>query len=108
MYRAAFILVMLLALSPAHADERRDHDLAREAVEAGEVMPLARILDHVAHDYPGRVLEVELERENMHWLYEIKLLQAGGRVLKLKVDARNATVLGVKGHERRGGDGRTR
>ncbi|HLU77702.1 MAG TPA: PepSY domain-containing protein [Burkholderiales bacterium] len=104
MRRLAWIVTLLLAVSAAQADDARDHDRAREALEAGEVMPLPRILDRVERDYPGRVLEVELERDDGRWLYEIKLLQPDGRVLKLDVDAADARVLKVKGrehHERR-------
>jgi uncharacterized membrane protein YkoI len=39
-----------------------DHDRARQAVEAGEVLPLRTILERVERDYPGQVVEVELER----------------------------------------------
>jgi uncharacterized membrane protein YkoI len=39
------------------------------------------------------VLELELERDDGRWIYEIKLLQPGGQVLKLEVDARTAAVL---------------
>ena len=39
---------------------------------------------------------VELEREGGRWIYEVKLLQAGGQLLKLDVDAATAQVLAVK------------
>ena len=94
----AVVLTTAFAAVNVLADDARDHDRARRALEAGEIMPLSRILDQVERDNPGRVLEVELEREDDRWLYEIKLLQDGGRVLKLKVDARDAQVLGIKGH----------
>ena len=93
----AVALVAVLTGTAVQADEPRDHDRARRALEAGEVMPLSRILDRVERDYPGRVLEVELDREDERWLYEIKLLQDGGRVLKLKIDARDASLLEAKG-----------
>ena len=94
----AVVLIAAFAAVNVFADDAQDHDRARRALGAGEIMPLSRILDQVERDNPGRVLEVELEREDDRWLYEIKLLQDGGRVLKLKVDARDARVLGVKGH----------
>lgn len=89
-------LVACLAVAacvPAGADERRDHDRARAALKAGEVQPLQDVLDKVLRSYPGEVLEVELEREDGRWVYELKLLQPGGRLLKLEVDARTAVVL---------------
>jgi len=42
------------------------------------------------------VLELELERKDGRWLYEIKLLRPGGSLLKLEVDARTGEVLRQK------------
>lgn len=80
------------ALAPvARADN--DHERAREAVARGEVLPLAAVLQRLERSHPGQVLEVELERDDGRWIYELKLLQPGGRLLKLEVDARSAEVL---------------
>lgn len=96
---------LLLPLS-AHASERgreQDQDRARAALQAGEISPLPLILARVAAAYPGDVLEVELEREHGRWVYELKLLQPGGGLLKLQVDAQSGTVLNQKS---RGADAR--
>ena len=77
----------------ALAGERADHDRARAAVQAGEVMPLPALLERVQRSHPGRVLRVELERDDGRWIYELRVLQADGRLLKLEVDARSAEVL---------------
>ena len=50
-------------------------------------------------EHPGQVLEVELEQEDGRWVYEVKLLQAGGRLMKLELDAGTGAVL--KRSERR-------
>ncbi len=76
-----------------------DHDRARQALAAGEVLPLRTILDRVEREYPGQVLEVELERDGGRWVYEIRTLRSGGALVKLKVDARDGSVLGVKARE---------
>lgn len=83
------------SLLPAQAGERRDHDhdRARAALQAGEVMPLQKVLETLQRSHPGEVLEVELEHENGRWVYEFKLLQSGGRLVRLDVDARTAAVL---------------
>jgi uncharacterized membrane protein YkoI len=39
------------------------------------------------------VLEVELEQEQGRWLYEIKLIEPGGRLVKLELDAASGEVL---------------
>ncbi|MDY0014540.1 MAG: PepSY domain-containing protein [Rhodocyclaceae bacterium] len=82
-------------------DEDHDHDRARQALEAGEVLPLQTILQGVERQYPGQVVDVELEREHEGrfdgWIYKIKVLRPGGALVKLKVDARDGAILGSKG-----------
>ncbi len=85
-----------------------DHDRARQALEAGEVLPLQTIMQRVERDYPGQVIEVELERDRDRWVYEIKTLRSGGSLVKLKVDARDGSILGVKGRENGGQHERSR
>lgn len=87
----ALCMPLLLLSPPALAD--RDHDQARAAVQAGKVLPLKTLLERIERDHPGQVLEVELEQERERWLYEIKLLQPDGRLLKLELDAATAQVL---------------
>ena len=83
---------LILAIAPpSHADS--DHDRARQALEAGEILPLRTVLEKLARDVPGQVMEVELERRGERWIYEIKLLRPGGALIKLRVDARDAAVL---------------
>ena len=43
------------------------------------------------------MLAVELEREDGRWVYELKLLDPAGRLVKLEVDARSAELLRRKG-----------
>ena len=94
--RSRLVLATLLAatgLVCAPAQASGDHDRARAALAAGEVMPLSAILERVARQYPGNVLEVELERKQTRWIYELKLLQPNGGLMKLEVDARDGTIL---------------
>ncbi len=96
---ASLVMLMTLALpgsGVSFAADKPDHDRARQAVEAGDVLPLRTILDRLEHEYPGQVMEVELAREKGEWVYEIKLLRKGGILMKLKVLARDGTILGIK------------
>ncbi len=107
------LLVMLVgggfALDAAQA---HDHDRARaEQLQAmGKVLPLQKILDMVAAEYPGQVLKVEFEEEDgkdleldcqndeacpSQWIYELKILQDNSRVIKLKIDAHTGKILWV-------------
>ncbi|WP_422900634.1 PepSY domain-containing protein [Propionivibrio sp.] len=87
------LIVFFAAFHSGHAAEVGDHDRARQALEAGEILPLKTVLEKVGRDTPGQVMEVELERDKGRWVYEIKLLRPGGSLVKLKVDARDGAVI---------------
>ena len=73
-----------------------DHDLARQALESGQVLPLATVLGKLAHEAPGQVLKVEFEREDGLFVYDIRLLQSDGRLVKLELDARDGRLIKMK------------
>jgi len=92
----------LLSPAPVFADDHHDHEQARKALEAGEIIPLRQVLDRVEKSHPGQVLEVELDKEDGRWVYEIKLLGAGDVMTRLELDARDGSVLREKsGHRGR-------
>ncbi len=97
------LLLVLLGAGASYAGDGHDHDRARRALESGEILPLRAILDGVDRDYPGQIMEVELEREDARWLYEIKLLRTDGALVKLKIDARDGALLRATGRGRAGG-----
>ena len=103
----ALVLSAVLAL-PSHAADSGDHDRARKALEAGEILPLKTVLEMVGRESPGQVMEVELERKGERWVYEIKLLRPGGSLVKLLVGASDGTIILHRGrdarYERRMGD----
>lgn len=88
--------VASLGVVPCRADDEHDHDRARRAVEAGEVLPLDKIMEGIERDYPGQIMEVELEQKRDRWVYEIKVLQTGGILVKLKIDGRTGNVIGPR------------
>jgi uncharacterized membrane protein YkoI len=87
------LVALLVALSPLPALADRDHDQARAALLAGEILPLPAILEGVTKSHPGSVLEVELERKRGRWVYQFKLLRQDGSLLRLAVDARDGSIL---------------
>ena len=97
-FNAAWVATLLLAAAVAtpgvgHAGDAHDHDRARQALQAGEILPLRTILERLERDHPGQVVDVELERGEGRWVYEVKLLRAGGALVKLEVDARDGSLL---------------
>lgn len=93
---AGLALLALLGAGTSHAGDASDHERARQALEAGEVLPLRTILERVEREYPGQVMEVELDREKDEWIYEVKVLRKGGALIKLKINARDGTLVGRK------------
>ena len=95
----ASLLLMAAALAswttPSDAGDS-DHELARQALQQGRVLPLRTVLDQVERDYQGQVIKVEFEHDDGRFIYEIRMLQSGGRVVKLKIDARDGKVLSFK------------
>ena len=97
LFPVAAAALIALAAAPVHAgDDRDDHVEARALLERGEILPLARILQIVQRDQPGDVIEVELDRDDGVWEYEVKVLDAQGVVRKVTLAARDGTVLKVK------------
>ena len=103
--RPALVVLSLclcgLVGQPVSASDHDDHDRARQAVQAGQVLPLPTVLERLQREVPGQVLEVELEQERERWIYEIKLLTPAGQLTKVKLDARTAEVLRVRSRESR-------
>lgn len=77
--------------APARADDR-DHDLARQAVERGEIKPLAEILHMVRDKLPGEIAGVKIERKGGRLMYEFRVVGARGRLLEVYVDAATGEI----------------
>ena len=74
-------------------DRNDDQDLARQALQRGEVLPIARILELVAQHLPGDVIEVQLDERRGRLEYEIRVLTPSGRVRELVLDARTGAFV---------------
>ena len=98
-----FIVLFLVVTPFAAAVGRQDHEQARDALAAGEILPLKEVLDRVERRAPGKVLGIELERHRGRWLYEIKLLRPGGALVKVWVDAADGSLVARRGHDSRPG-----
>ena len=84
LYVALLIGIALLA-SITLADD--DHLEARRLMQAGSIQTLETIIESIHKQQSGRILEVELEREDGRYIYEIELLDDAGVVWEIAVDA---------------------
>jgi len=93
-------LVAALAVGGTAPASASDHDRARRAVEEGRILPLKEILARAQGAYPGQVIEAELEDEDGMVVYEIKLLTADGRLMKLSYNAATGELLKTRARGR--------
>lgn len=85
----------------ARADDDDDEDnrrmAARLARESGEIMGLAELMARVERRYVGRIVKVELDREDGRWVYEFRLLPPDGRMFKVELFAADGTLRRTEG-----------
>jgi uncharacterized membrane protein YkoI len=77
----------------ADDDDRDDHEEARALLQRGEILPLAQVLELVRRIEPGDVIEVELDRDDGVWEYQVKVLTPTGRVREVTLDARDGRLI---------------
>lgn len=87
------LLLLAATAVPALADGHHDHDRAREALRRGEILPLARILEIVEDRTGGRVMEVDLDREEGRYVYEIDVMTGDGRIVELEIEAATGSII---------------
>jgi uncharacterized membrane protein YkoI len=94
--QTALIAAMLLLIGTGAAGARDRGDDRREAlrraVEAGEIRPLADILNALRARLVGDITGIEIEREDGRWRYELRLIDGRGRLLEVYVDARTGEI----------------
>ncbi|MGM0832426.1 PepSY domain-containing protein [Halomonas qinghailakensis] len=91
----ATVFAIALAGSAAIADQH--WETLHSEVRRGDVVPLESILDWLEANYIGEVIEVEIEREDGHVEYEIKLLGAQNQVVEFEFDGHSGQLMKIEG-----------
>lgn len=92
------IAILLFQSGVADDDYRLNAEQpdVKELKENGEISSLEAILQKL-HDHDiSRVLEVELEKKNNRYVYEIEYLNTKGMVYEVEVDALTSQVMKTK------------
>lgn len=96
MNKLALLLPLLLLSGPLAADEQAR---VRRAVAEGRLRPLTEIIAGVQARYPGRVVEVELERvRGGAYVYEIEILTPDRGKVEITVDGASGSIIEPDGH----------
>ena len=91
---AGLSAAVLMSAGTASADsDRLRQSEVRQLREAGKILPIEKILEQARAAQPGQIVEVELDREDGQYVYEVKLIDDGDRVHKLELDAASGDVL---------------
>ncbi|MEO9615220.1 MAG: PepSY domain-containing protein [Nitratireductor sp.] len=94
MMRSICLAILLMLSAPAIADgDGDDHDRARAALERGDILPLSSILAIVEKTWGGRVIEVDLGRDDGRFVYEIEIVTPAGRLLEAEIDAATGDLI---------------
>ena len=93
------LLTLALLIAPVSAGGQAqippDFELARDAVERGEILPLAEVLSRLQESHPGRVIEVELEYSQDILVYEVELVTGDGRLIEVDMNAATGEIVGM-------------
>ena len=70
-----------------------DADEARELKQSGQIMSLEDLIARLRQDYPGQIIEIELDDKDDRYVYEIEIVDDEGVVIELRIDAATGEVL---------------
>jgi uncharacterized membrane protein YkoI len=73
-----------------------DHEQIRRLKESGRIRSLESVLEEIRRDYPGRIIEIELDDDDGRYTYEIELIDEQGVVWDLEIEARTGKLLEKK------------
>lgn len=86
-----FILTFLIVgMATAVLADKFD---VRQLESNGDIMKLGQVMERISEKLPGRILEVELDKEAGNYVYEIELIDQKGVIWELEIDARSGELL---------------
>ena len=70
-----------------------DHDSVKRLRDDGRILSMSEVMRRAARIQPGQLLEAELDRDDGRYVYEIRILDATGRVHELELDAASGVLI---------------
>jgi uncharacterized membrane protein YkoI len=91
-------LILLAAMAaplgpPVRAEDMSQQEDARRALEAGLVKPLEAVLAAARTRIDGDIVEIEFEKDDGRFVYEIEYVRRDGQLMEMKIDADSLAVL---------------
>lgn len=73
--------------------------MARVLLKAGDILPLETILQKAKQIKPGQVIEVELEKEDGLYVYELEIVDYSGEVWELELEAKTGELVELENED---------
>ena len=77
-------------------DGTDDHDEALSSRQAGEAMPVHDMVERLQTQFGGEIIDIRLVSQ-FPTIYDIKMVNAAGRVGNVSIDAKTSKILRVTG-----------
>ncbi len=87
---------LLSAAGAFASDNELTQTEVRKLVDQGEILPLKALLDRQRALLNGRLLDLEVERDDSTVVYELEILKEDGQVIEYKIDAATGRLLKQK------------
>jgi uncharacterized membrane protein YkoI len=89
-------LLVLGVLGRSALADSNGHDIARLALEQGEIMPFEQILGSLESNMTARIVSVEIQRSGSAWDYDLRVLEEDGKIRRVSVDAKSGQIRKVE------------
>lgn len=66
---------------------KEDHNRALRVVKDGKAVPLRKLKSYLAQNYPGKILNVSLQRKSGKYYYRVRILSSANRIKTLSINA---------------------
>lgn len=96
LFLALPLVAVAQGLPSIQMEDGLDAGEARAAVLRGEILPLDRILAILRKEFPGEIVEIQLELEDGILIYEFDILSPDGRLNEIEIEAATGRVLEVE------------
>jgi hypothetical protein len=83
--------------SGSSSGKGKSQDDARDAVRAGEVIPLSDAISQLRNRYDGRIIDVRMTERGKRIDYRFKVVGQDGKVFSVTINARNGRLRGFLG-----------
>jgi uncharacterized membrane protein YkoI len=70
-----------------------DRDRARLSFQQGQIRSLSKLLEELGPEFGGKIIEVELMRNDRAYFYQFRVLAPDGRIGVYSVDATTGKVI---------------